>query len=898
MPYQMFRPENGREIPWEHEEQIYHGLQQTYNNSYNHNGDVAWQLALCHYLGFGRSPDPSSAHQLALTAERLNHPVAKIFAPLLESNGPFKSYSTAITYGQRVVDLFRQSNSINEKSPLVGACCKGDAETILGWLNTEKAFDDNTYDGYSILHFLFTLEGNSQEKEVLESLLSNRQQLLVNRPTRTIRMAHAQWPLRLIGSPLVFAISVGSISTVQKLLSLGADPCSRAFAPDQFPERDHRSKWTPIHVAVQYHCYEILSKLLSISSTAKYESEVPYACALSYSSLLERIAMHGNNQQDSLEKTVSILKNYQDLSATAPYGMTALMQAIDFQHAEVVSALLNAENSLAKAPFRDPQNPDNFHLPIHFAAQLAARRDVPEAIRIMEIINNFSDDINPDGNPPFDSNGRTPLHFAVTGPSKRAATWILDSRPDLLNLKDKDGQTALYYCYSASNADLLLSKGTDINHTDNCGKTALHSSCYRGDLGLVRCLLEKKPILNLKDNHYGTPLHCAIIRGSLDVAIALLEAGAPVDEMDRSGNTPLHKASYLYRHNIIRLLIQHGANTEIKDSKGRTAATIAKSLGTMAGIVAFKILLGDEASSGIAPVETLYAQHLESGLHVDVPPSYHSIAESQSSETLSHELDVNVGVVELIDYAGAFEPDAEEDDFNAEVENEYETETPGRKLAEFVYHLTATYGISLAVSRGIVRSLADISATKQTILTEDQFEEDQSKLRPEDLEEALHVLRKARDMVYQLCHVSHIAAERLIELEDVIYAQRSDGNERDPWYSRTKLDILPSQKSTKVNGHSAWYGFARSTATLFELGRPAWQVWELDDTIVNRFVTLGKLVDHSIAGNKEMEMQLELPFNLLKETEDYGGEKLRKPRKRHEKVLSFPFGSNRKAIAY
>ncbi|KAI1759330.1 hypothetical protein GGR53DRAFT_513939 [Hypoxylon sp. FL1150] len=819
--YEMCSPENSREIPWEHEVQIYQGLQRTHNSSHNRNGDVAWQLALCQHVGFGSSPNPDSAYQFALAAERLNHPVAKLFAPLLAPNGPPEFYVNANSYTKRVVDLLQESNVVDVSREV-------DATNLLNRLETET-------DGcFTPLHFLFAFEDHPLEMELLARLRKEGRLPSLDEPTKTVRKAHAQWPLRLVGSPLVFAISVNSMTTVQNLLSLGANPYIRAFAPGQFPEGDQRSKWTAIHVAVQYHCYEILTKLLDTVPNIHYRNEVPYACALSYSSSLERIAMHGNNRRDLLAKTVSILQRIEPLSAPTSIGRTTLMQAIDFHDADVVLALLSAQHNIASILFRDPRNPANFNRPIHWAAQLGGRRDVPETLRIIEMVNDFSDDMNPHKRPPLDSAWRTPLHLAVTGPSTRTSTWIVERRPGLLDVEDKFGRTALHYCASPANVNLLLSKGADVNHTDKRGLTTLHGACLRGELDIVRCLLEKNPSLNLKNNPFGTPLHCAISRGSLDVAMVLVEAGAPVNELDQFDETPLHLASSLSRHNIIRLLLQHGVDISVEDSKGRTAATIAKSLGTVVGMVTDRILHGEDESLDDSYAKALYAQYMENGFDTKVIPVYQSREASSASNSMSRESDIAVGSVELIDYAGSFQAEVRhEESFDAEGDNVADTIGPERKLAEFVSYLHTDHRIPLVGARELVRLLTNLSeAAEQISLTELQHS---LRIKQwESLRGSLFAPLEAKFMVSKLRHGFQVPAVEILKFEDAFYAQRADNGQRGPWYEMI---------DDRLDGRSPWYGLARSLATILELGRTVWQVLKLDDAKVNELVDVGKMFD-------------------------------------------------------
>ncbi|KAI0382883.1 hypothetical protein F5Y04DRAFT_279132 [Hypomontagnella monticulosa] len=835
--YEMFRPENGREIPWEHEEQIYQGLRRTYNNSHNRNGDIAWQLALCHHTGFGESPNPGSAHQLALAAEKLNHPVAAIFAPLLTPNGPPESYIAEKKYSKRITDLLRQNKAIIETTPLVEACCKGDIDSILSQLKTWNP------DSRNILHLLFMLEDNPRLMEVLAFLFSNKSKLSIDQPTETVFMAHSQWPLKLVGSPLVFAISVGSRKTVRHLLLLGANPCSLAFASGQFPVGDQRSLWTPVHVATQYHCHEILSDLLRLDSVMNHKNnKVPYACALSYSSSLECMALHGNSCRDALLTTISILKESKGLTAAAPNGMTALMQAIDFQDTETVSALLNVEKGIARVPFRDPTNPDNFNYAIHFAAQLGARRNVPEAVQIIKIIEGSSDNASLHKN--FrDSVGRSPLHLAVTGPSKRSADWILLRRPDLLDMEDNYGKTPLHYCYSATNADFLLSKGAEVNYTDKFGLTSLHWACFRGDFDIVRCLLEKKPLLDLKNNSYGTPLHCAIIRGSLDVTMALLEASAPINEVDRFGDAPLHVASSLCRHNIIRLLVQYGADVHQEDSQGRTAASIAQSLGTIAGMVAYDILRGDDAPHNTGSIEALYTRYLETGFNDSVLPIYQPRPTTQSSESASHGSDIAVSSVELIDHAGIFELDTRQDSFNIE-DSEPEPQGRERKLAEFVYYLNNEYGLPFDAARDIIRNLAEVfNVTAYVNFEPPEYSNWPKRFSVKSRRNVIEGLHRASYLIHRLTG-DDVSKESQNKLYDAVAKKH--------W-------LLEYAWPHKLQ----WENLGIAVAISLELGRPAWEAWGLDEAKVRILVYIAKSLDQAALPHHDDEYYIPDPDSLL-----------------------------------
>ncbi|XP_073020961.1 acyl-CoA-binding domain-containing protein 1-like isoform X1 [Primulina eburnea] len=73
-----------------------------------------------------------------------------------------------------------------------------------------------------------------------------------------------------------------------------------------------------------------------------------------------------------------------------------------------------------------------------------------------------------------DSEGRTPLHWAVDRGHMNITMFLLNKNADV-NTKDNEGQTALHYaalCDRASIAELLVKQGADIEIQDNEGNTA------------------------------------------------------------------------------------------------------------------------------------------------------------------------------------------------------------------------------------------------------------------------------------------------------------------------------------------------------------------------------------------------------------------------------------------
>lgn len=590
----MFRLDNGKEISWAHQQQIFQGLQHTHAGKLakEHNA-FTWQLSLAYHLGFGIPRNTTTAHHYAKLAQADNHPLGLIFSDLFAQTPALKG-----EYKDCIEGLLRPTMICSAWPPLIKACFDGGAPAVLSLLKAGANPNTCTLDGCGLFHWLFMISSSSLFSQVVDVLKSHPNRLLLDVAFTVTRNVHSQWPLQLLGSPLAIAISVNSETSVRALLRLGANPLALAYGAGCFPKSDPRSSWTAFHIAVKYHCIEILNLMLEYHGSKTFLRNIyPLGSALAYSTAMERRAMHGPAARDHLVFTVAFIIQWQKIDAVQPDGMTSLMQAIDFEDQEVVYGLLQADPGLARSPFRSPLDDKVFNFPIHFAVQIAARRDTPEALEIPKLVNARSQDLNHSVAPSRDDLGRTALHLAVTGESDLTARWILEKRVGLLEVEDKHGRTPLHYCTSKVSCDLLLKEnGANANHTDKQGITSLHRACYLGNHELTRAILGSKPHLHLANNVFGTPLHCAVIKGSLECVLLLLDADAPLEATDALGNTALHVAAKLDRHAIFRLLLSRGATQDTKNKLGRDPLSIALTAGRFGSRGVLSILQGQQGS--------------------------------------------------------------------------------------------------------------------------------------------------------------------------------------------------------------------------------------------------------------------------------------------------------------
>nr|XP_020854074.1 putative ankyrin repeat domain-containing protein 31 [Phascolarctos cinereus] len=112
---------------------------------------------------------------------------------------------------------------------------------------------------------------------------------------------------------------------------------------------------------------------------------------------------------------------------------------------------------------------------------------------------------------------------------------------------------------------------TKVHKRNAKGKSRLHLAAKRGDLSLVKALIESEAHLNQKDNAGWTALHEAANKGFNEVMVELLKAGANVNSESLGGLLPIHNAVEGNHLKAAEILLQHGANPNQKDGDQKSA---------------------------------------------------------------------------------------------------------------------------------------------------------------------------------------------------------------------------------------------------------------------------------------------------------------------------------------
>jgi N-acyl-D-amino-acid deacylase len=186
------------------------------------------------------------------------------------------------------------------------------------------------------------------------------------------------------------------------------------------------------------------------------------------------------------------------------------------------------------------------------------------------------------------SGGTTALMMAAPD---RAKMRLLVARGANVNARTQTGYSALMvaaqYPGASDAMEWLLDQGADVRAPAGSsrplfGAYPLFLAAYAGNAGILRRLLDGGDALNAPVSLIGardsSPMIGAVRRGNLDVIRTLLDLGLPVDQSDSSGITPLQRAVFGNRLDVAQLLIARGADVNHVDKAGMTALLYAASI--------------------------------------------------------------------------------------------------------------------------------------------------------------------------------------------------------------------------------------------------------------------------------------------------------------------------------
>jgi len=238
-----------------------------------------------------------------------------------------------------------------------------------------------------------------------------------------------------------------------------------------------------------------------------------------------------NNKTKAVEL---LIKQAANLILCDSTGRTALFLAAYYGHHDVVKILLKVDASLANAC--DPEG----RTALHWSTKHTSIKCLEALVKVgsREAVNKQDNELV------------TALHWAVLCRSHEHATRLIKAGAST-RLADSEGRTPLHYavCNDAQNTLRSLLECRDagevINAKDVRGRTALHLAINSpAALECVQQLLDCESVdVNCTDASMRTPLHWAAVCNSPAVCEALANRGGDIEYRDMSGRTATHYAS-------------------------------------------------------------------------------------------------------------------------------------------------------------------------------------------------------------------------------------------------------------------------------------------------------------------------------------------------------------------
>ncbi|EAX97959.1 hypothetical protein TVAG_316240 [Trichomonas vaginalis G3] len=177
------------------------------------------------------------------------------------------------------------------------------------------------------------------------------------------------------------------------------------------------------------------------------------------------------------------------------------------------------------------------------------------------------------------SNFETSYRFLDELTEKGSQTVIPKASKEILDeKKNKYGQTMLNEATTKGNLKLikaLIECGVNIETKDSYGYTPLINAAEKGFLDIVKYYLSIGANIEARNNSGSTALIAAVYNDHLDVVKYLIFAGANIEARDNDGYTSLIVASFCDKIDIVKYLISVGANKEAKKNNGLTSLIAA-----------------------------------------------------------------------------------------------------------------------------------------------------------------------------------------------------------------------------------------------------------------------------------------------------------------------------------
>ena len=283
------------------------------------------------------------------------------------------------------------------------------------------------------------------------------------------------------------------------------------------------------------------------------------------------------------------------LPVSVPLAPAAFGQASDDIPAVIrlVMEGLSPAEAIRNGAAVDAVAPGTLETAMHIAAK-RNRLDIARELSGWDVLTNM-----------LDIRGQTALHVAAAGGYQEMAEFLLDEGYDP-DIRDAQGRAAIDLTPPAAAAlrEILAPFFINPNRVRDLetGRTGLHLLALSGTPEQVREALAGDPSRGIADNAGLTPVHLAAQRGDVEVMRALLEDGrqylAQLGGPD--GRNALHIALENEHTDLAVFMVEAGVAVRAQDDKGDSAAHYAVRKGNREALAAMRKYYGGSVFPDLA----------------------------------------------------------------------------------------------------------------------------------------------------------------------------------------------------------------------------------------------------------------------------------------------------------